>query len=261
MTQPDTSQPDLPTDIKNDDTFHPADVLIRALVALLAPMFLLGADGNIGFAEMAALETLRSYRAQNHASLIKVANVIAFGLATLGSLSLSMQDDLPIPLVLRLRSNANALDRSAARNERAVNGTEPVTAAPPAAETRRGFDEAAVQANVAEAARQAAEFRAGAQAPKPPAKPAPAPAAAPAAHQAAAETGPFRKMWAAAMADVAAEELAEAAHLPPAQRKEMTAKAAILSSTANSLLTGAPLDFASLSRPGEPPSPIVIARR
>ena len=47
-----------------------------------------------------------------------IAKVIGFGLATLGSLSLSMGDDLPIPAILRLRANANALDRSADRNER-----------------------------------------------------------------------------------------------------------------------------------------------
>jgi hypothetical protein len=274
MTQSTNSQ-----NSETDDagTPHPVDVLIQALVALLAPMFLLGAGGNPGFASMAALETIRSYRVQNHASLIKVANIIAFGLATLGSLSVSMQDDLPILWVLRLQSNANALDRSAARNERGVNATQPGMLAQPDSEPRRGFDDAAAQAKVAEASRHAAEFRANMQAPNPRAQPAPARAAVPLAAPAKAtatapasvpapakavaaarapvgpEAGQYRNMWAAAMADVAAEELADAVHLPPAQRKEMTAKAAILSSTANSLLTGVPLDFASLNRPGAPP--------
>ncbi len=255
MTQPITSR----SDTEDDATLQPADVLIGALVALLAPMFLLGADGRPGLAEMAALETIRSYSVRNHASLIKIANIIAFGLATLGSLSLSMQDDFPITLVLQLRSNANALDRSAARNERAVDAGHPVAPAP---EPRRGFAEAAaVHADVSEASRQAAEVRASAQAPKPAVHPAAAPAAAPAAPKPAPEPVRSGKIWGGALANAAAEDLAKAVQLPPARRKEMTAKAAILSSTANSLLTGAPLDFARMNRPGTPSGPAATARR
>ena len=68
---------------------------------------------------------------------------------------------------------------------------------------------------------------------------APAPAPAQASKAETAKQTPYPSMWAAAMAEVAAEELAAAAQLPPSQRKEATARAAILSSTASQLLTGA----------------------
>jgi hypothetical protein len=247
-----------------DDCVHPADILINVIVTLLAPMFLMSSDGDIGLARAAALETIRCYRVQNQASLITVGNIIAFGLATLGSLSLSMADDLGIPLVLRRRSNANALDRSANRNERALQAVGQQEAAKPSSP---GLDEAEVRASVAEAQQRAAELRAPTQTPAPQAGPA-SPQAGPASPQAgpaSPQAGPasppptepvaeprtlrtqaaprepsHRSQWAAAMAQVAAEEMAEAAKLPPAHRKAYTARASILSSTANTLLCGGP---------------------
>jgi hypothetical protein len=254
---------DTPSD--DDASPYPADVLINLIVTLLAPIFVTAAGGDIGRARVAALETLTAYQARSHASLIKVANIIAFGLATLGSLSLSMGDDVPIPLVLKLRSNATALDRSTDRNERSLRALQADTAA----ETRgTGFDEAEVYACVAEAQQRAAESQAQACATAPRAEPAAKPAAAPAQKPAAAwapapraEPAPasrdpqtaaprhersYHSQWAAAMAQVAAEEMAAAASLPPDQRKAHTARAAILSSTANTLLCAGP---------GSPPVP------
>ena len=241
----------------SDEDAYPADVLINLIVTLLAPIFIAAAGGDIGRARVAALETLSSYQARSHASLIKVANIIAFGLATLGSLSLSMGDDQPIPLILKLRCNAVALDRSADRNERALKASQ----ADPAAEAHGpGFDEAEMHANVAEAQQRAAEFqarpRATEPAPKPPAPEAPAlpaePARAPGDPRPAAPRPQqaYQSQWAAAMAQVAAEEMAAAANLPPVQRKAHTASAAILSSTANTLLCG---------DPGSPPLPDDLA--
>jgi hypothetical protein len=235
----------------SDEDSYPADILINLIVTLLAPMFIAAAGGDIGRARVAALETLSSYQARSHASLIKVANIIAFGLATLGSLSLSMADDVDIPLVLKLRTNATALDRSSDRNERALKALQADTAA----ESRGpGFDKAEVYASVAEAQQRAAEFQARARATAPRAEPAPKPAV-PEAPALRAEPAPpprdpalsapvpgqersYQSQWAAAMAQVAAEEMAAAANLPPAQRKAHSARAAILSSTANTLLCG-----------------------
>jgi hypothetical protein len=254
-----TSTPD------QDTTLHPAEILIHVVVILLAPMFITAADGNIGLARRAALETINAYRVRNHASLMTVAKVIGFGLATLGSLSLSMTDDLSIPLILRLRGNANALDRSADRNERKLEASHPAATEP----SEPDYDEAEVRAQVAEAQRRAAEVRARSQAPKPrppepqapeppaaapkrplqvqthtqPAKPTAAPAAAP-----RPQAQPYSNLWAAAMAEVAAEEIAAAAHLPPAQRRDATERAAILSDTANALLSGQTLER---PRPGD----------
>jgi hypothetical protein len=62
-------------------------------------------------------------------------------------------------------------------------------------------------------------------------------------------------MWAAAMADVAGEFTASIAHLPPADRKLASLKAAALSSTANALLSGTippgpgRFDLSAIARP------------
>jgi hypothetical protein len=98
-----------------------ADLLMHLITSLLAPMFLGVAGGDINFARMAAIETVTDYRAQNQAGLIAVVQIIAFGLAALGSLSLSMADDISVNMALRLRSNANACNRSAEQNRRALD--------------------------------------------------------------------------------------------------------------------------------------------
>jgi hypothetical protein len=88
------------------------DTLINLLVTLLTPMFFAPTGGDIQFARIAALETIIGYQAQTGAGLIAVAKIIGFGIATLDSLSLSMNQDLEIPIILRLRGNANALGRA-----------------------------------------------------------------------------------------------------------------------------------------------------
>jgi hypothetical protein len=103
-----------------DVTLRLHGVLMNLIVALLAPMFLGVTGGDIDFARMAAVETVNAYRARNRADLIAIAQIIAFGLAALGSLSLSMADDITVSMALRLRGNANACNRSAEQNRRAL---------------------------------------------------------------------------------------------------------------------------------------------
>jgi hypothetical protein len=113
-----------------DTAFHPVDVLLHVIATFLAPMFLTASGGDIGFARMAALETVNAYRVRGPADLIPIAQMIAFGLAALGSLSLSMADDLSLGMTLRLRGNANACDRSAERNRRVLRESEAPAVAP-----------------------------------------------------------------------------------------------------------------------------------
>src|SRR5208282_3374451 len=136
-----------------------------------------------------------------------------------------MAEDLPVAIVLRLRANANALDRSAARNERALKTSHPGAPAPAAAEPNEEFDEAAVLASVAAAQNRAAAARGHMQAAEPPATPAPVPAPARVAVPTTSPEQRNRAMWAAAMADVAAECAADMANLPPVQRAEATLRA------------------------------------
>ncbi|MDR3533150.1 MAG: hypothetical protein P4L90_21655, partial [Rhodopila sp.] len=78
----------------SDLPLHPSDILSNLIVAFLAPMFLGVSAGDIGFARLAAIETVNAYQARNQADLVAIAQIIGFGLAALGSLSLSMADNI-----------------------------------------------------------------------------------------------------------------------------------------------------------------------
>jgi hypothetical protein len=200
---------------------------------------------------MAALETVNSYRARTHVDLIAVAQIIASGLAAVSSASLSMADDISLAMTLRLRVNANACDRSADRNRRALEKNQfnpvPQPVFGPAPDPDADRKDAEVIARVA-ATRQRAEALqarpaaarpgdpAPVAAPDPAATPDPAAAATPvhAATQASAATQvpaavpepaaapelnlterQIQDLWGAAMSVVANEY---AANLPKAER-------------------------------------------
>ncbi|MEA2732013.1 MAG: hypothetical protein QOF70_6488, partial [Acetobacteraceae bacterium] len=81
-----TTTPTEPLEPSIEAPLNPSDFLMQLIVALLAPMFLGIAAGDINLARMAAIETVSAYRTRNHADLIAVAQIIAYGLAALGSL-------------------------------------------------------------------------------------------------------------------------------------------------------------------------------
>jgi hypothetical protein len=248
----------------------PADVLIHLIITLLTPMFLAVAGGDLRIARMAATEALHAYGTKNLADLIAIAQIIAFGLAVLDSLGRSMADAVPDRLVLRLRGNATGLNRSAEQCRRTLRGAQPKDAAPfwlaadfdAEAERRR---EDAIIADVARATQRLAEVTAApaptaavptttapaatAPAPQQAAQPAPAapaaaptaPARAPATAVQTADTEFRRRAWASAMTDVAREYTAELPHLPPAERRAASMRAAALSGVAHQLLSGEPL--------------------
>jgi hypothetical protein len=243
----------------------PSDILLHLIITLLAPTFLVASGGDIYFARVAALDTVNAYRARDHADLIAIAQIIACGLTGLGSLSLSMADDISLSMTLRLRGNAVALSRVAEQNRRTLRESRPGTA--PLADMRQAgepedFDEAVVVANVAAMQQRTAETlgrmqaEASASCPTPALIPTPVPIE-PSAF-AASVTAPeqqIQAMWASAMTDVAGEFTASLPHLPPAQRKTATIRAAALSSTANTLISGTapphlkPGDLAATIRP------------
>lgn len=226
----------------------PANILLTLVVALLAPMFLGVCGGDIAFARAAALETVNDYRAQNRAGLLAVALIVAYGLAALGSLSLSMADDIAPSMALRLRGNANALNRSAEQNRQALKRSlaDDADQAPYPGMTETGilalddenFSADVVIAGVAAAQKLAADAR-----PRTQDKPAPAPAAPTTAEQQS------RAMWASAMAQVAGDFTADLATLRPDQRRSASIRAAALTSSASALLSGAPLPALDLPIP------------
>ncbi len=104
-------QPDLPT--------HPSDLLVHLIVGLLAPLFTGAYTDDPGLARLAARQTLAAYGARTQADLLTIAQIIGFGLAGLDTLRLSIADDVPLAMKLRLRSAANALNRVAQQHQRA----------------------------------------------------------------------------------------------------------------------------------------------
>jgi hypothetical protein len=240
---------------------HPADILMNLIVALLAPMFLGAAAGDIGFARSAAIETVNAYRIRNHADLIAVAQIIGFGLAALGSLSLSMMDEISLSMTLRLRGNAVALNRSAEQNRRALR--DPADAAPaayqaeavadldpdPAAQESEAVVDADRQPEPAALLNQGAERQLAAEAEarlrdvdRPTPHPTPHSTGRPPAQGATVASVPMdkrhREMWAIAMVKEAGELHVSLPGLPPAERKTASMRIAALSSTAHDLLTG-----------------------
>ena len=251
MTEPTPNDPPNPPPDR-EILLHPAEVLTHLIVTLLAPMFLMASGGDPLFARMAALETVNAYRARDHVDLIAIAQLVGCALAALGSIGLSMADDLSLSMTLRLRSNATAMNRSVEHARRALKEPRPATT------TQTEVDpayEAAVLAQLAEAQKmvEQATARHAAQQPAHVQK-----QAQPADRQPADRQPTDRQhnaAWAAAMSDVAGEFSASLIHLPPAERHVASRRIAALSSCANELLSGPipprlhPGDLAALTPP------------
>lgn len=99
---------------------NPAETFMQLIVAFLAPMFLSVSGGDINLAQAAAREAVAAYRGRHQPDLLSIAQIVAFGLTTLSSLSLSMRNDLSLPMMLRLRANAASLNRAAEQCRRAL---------------------------------------------------------------------------------------------------------------------------------------------
>jgi hypothetical protein len=96
------------------------DILMHMVVAFLTPMFLATSGGNLDQARTAAIQTVSACLTRNPMDLLLVGQMIALGLATLSSVSLSMAENIPINLALRLRGNAVSLHRASEKCRRAL---------------------------------------------------------------------------------------------------------------------------------------------
>jgi hypothetical protein len=205
--------------------------LINLILALLAPMFLWSTCGDLRLAHIAAAETLREYRVTSRLSLWTVAKIIAFDIATLSSLSQSMHEDVSVTRALRLRGNANSLDRSGERNRRAL---EAASHTAPAGETLDN-----------EIARAEQMIRDGKTQIRPvqPAEPEPAAETAPPAAEpapgAAAPAEPPPPAWPAAMAAVAEAFTIDLETIPPEQQWGEMARIMAMTTAAADLASGA----------------------
>lgn len=255
--------------------FRASDCLMNLIVAFLAPMFLGITAGDLRLARLAAIETVEGYRAREHGDLFAVAQLIGFSIAALGSLSLSLSDDISVILALRLRTNASAMNRAAELNRRVLRDSrdEQLGAGglPAGADSGEDMYEEAVLAGV-DAARKAALDAAAcpdagdrpatvvAPAPRAPVVVVPVVTAVSSVKIAPVMSPPLadarvRAGWAASMTKIAAEFTTGLANLPPAERRAASIKAAALTSTAHDLLSGEPIprptagDLAALMRP------------
>jgi hypothetical protein len=99
---------------------HPTTItaaVFEKILAFLAPLFLGTGANNLDAAREAATAILASYDPQTDRELRFAALSIAFGFGALESLSRASDPALALNQVLRLRGNANALNRAAQQNE------------------------------------------------------------------------------------------------------------------------------------------------
>jgi hypothetical protein len=197
--------------------------LVELILVLLTPMFLCVSDGDIRRARQAAAETLNAYGARSILGVIIAAKIIAYELAALASLSQSMVDDISPQLALRLRGNANSLDRAAERNRQLLEQQRIPTGSD-------CYTEENAAAAVAEAQQRVQQAVASL---RPAAQPATGPAS-----QVNMSDAERRTAWADAMAHVAAEFTADLDKLPPAERAKEMMRIRTLTESASALVAG-----------------------
>jgi hypothetical protein len=232
----------------------PSTVFMNLIATFLAPMFLSVTGGDITYARVAAIEAINKYQAESQADLLSIAQIVAFGLAALGSLSLAVADNLSVSMTLRLRGNAVSCNRASENARRALTQNRPAEAPTRSSEECPLPDLTEITANMRRMSKLAAEANAGLR--KPAAKPVPpeqsarpaaatvqAPAATPAFTTPAASAlaadltdQEVRILWASAMTDVAEEVNATLPNLTPAQQRIAAMRIAALSRSAGDLL-------------------------
>lgn len=132
MSTPEQPAP-MPSNMTEDGNFtrHPSDILIDLIAALLTPMFIGPAGGDLRYARMAALETIWSYKVATQADLIQVVQIIAFSLASIQTLCAAMTGDVSLPVLLRLNNSAERLNRAEGRVRKTRQADQAQAAAHP----------------------------------------------------------------------------------------------------------------------------------
>jgi hypothetical protein len=180
------------------------DALMEILPDLLAPLLMAGSVTDPARARRAAEQAIGQYRTEYQAGtqgeLVTISQIVAFALTAIDNLRLSMPDAVSMTMKLRLRGNANTLNRASLRAVEALDK-----------------------------ARAAAEPL-WAEIPDPIETPAPEPVAATLPSEVQS-----RHQWASAMATVAGELQARSATLPRARRGSDQIWIDVLSSVAGDL--------------------------
>jgi hypothetical protein len=188
------------------------DHLMPFLLAVLTPFLTAAGIPDPDLARQAATETIQAYKATTQDQLVTTAQIIAFAFASLDNLRLSAPENLSLSMKLKLRGNANALNRA---SQKAAAALEIQRRSPTEAPATLQTAKIIVQRRL--------------------------PIETPAAPTPTASTKPDNqtdRAWASAMTDVAAEITAELPNLPPAQRRTHLAHIGALSETARLLGSG-----------------------
>jgi hypothetical protein len=111
--------------------------LLTTLAALMAPTL-----GDLHLARLAAQEAIDAHHAQGAHQQMTVTQILAFAVTALDALRLSMPPDLALPVKLKLRANANALNRSARDNTQILEQARRTEQAPNLAEQAATMAEA-----------------------------------------------------------------------------------------------------------------------
>jgi hypothetical protein len=96
-------------------------VFLDTIVGRLMPWLLLAAGGVPDVARQAVRDLLASYNVDTDEELRLAAEITSFGFSALEALSQSVDPDLSLNVVLRLRGSANAAQRSARQCQRALD--------------------------------------------------------------------------------------------------------------------------------------------
>lgn len=89
----------------------PASPLMAFILAAVASMMAPTLAGQ-HLARLAAQEAIDAYRTHGQHELVTIGQIVAFAVTALDTLRLSMPEDVPLPMKLRLRGNANGLNRA-----------------------------------------------------------------------------------------------------------------------------------------------------
>ena len=209
----------------------PTGHLMDFILGILAPLLMVGSITDLQCARLAAAEAIAAYNTTGPNQLITAGQIVAFALTALDNLRLSTAPDLSLSMKLKLRGNANALNRSAATNTKLLEKAqrEPPPPEPTIAERVAMAEWEDTEPKPGTAADPAATQPAGHQAEPTPATPAPAPATT---------SQQNSLLWAKAMKARAERLRAGAAHVPPAERKANLLWADVLTEVATDLLLG-----------------------
>jgi hypothetical protein len=199
--------------------------LMDFIIAFLAPLLTAGSITDVHFARLAAREAIDAYKARGQNELVTIAQIVAFALAALDTLRLSMPAELSLAMKLKLRGNANALNRAARDNTQTLERTRrtslPLQASLAEQAAIAGWEVDAAFGDTPEIQPEVTQA---------------APASAPIAATSAQHQNQLH--WAGAMKAVAARLQASVAIVAPAQRKANALWIEALTGVASDLTMG-----------------------